>query len=157
MPTTPSKLSVLKEELDRSIKWFHDEADRHKILYRRCRYSVFALMASATVLAAVTLALPEQYRPISNVAVVVVTALSGIITSVEGLRKPGDLWQDERSFEYALRDIRRNVEFYIVDENETEVEKHFQQVQAVLRASGDKWLSHIRAATQRGNEQQGNG
>lgn len=143
-----SRVLILKNELAAAIGWFHAEADKHKRLYRQYRYMVFTLTALATVLAAAGSAVPESYRPSMNVLVVVVTATSGVVTALEGLRKPGDLWQNERSFEYALLDLQRDLVFRSAEDASFEPSEHFDRLQEILRASGDKWLSHIRTASQ---------
>src|SRR5215471_7745511 len=101
------RLSILKSELNKSIEWFHREADKHKKVHRFYRYSVFGLTALGTICASIAIILTEERKPIANVCVVAVTALSGLFAALEGLRKPADLWQNERGIEYALMDIQR--------------------------------------------------
>ena len=98
-----SKEDNLKTELEKQIRRFKFESTKHKKLYRCLRYSSLILTGLATVLASVALNY-NVIQDLLNITIVVVTASAGIITSIEGLRKPAELWIHERSVLYALID-----------------------------------------------------
>jgi len=138
-----SKHDRLLAELDDQIGRFDDESTGHKNMYRVFRYLVFTLTASSTALASLSLSFPEMQTAIS-LSIVVITATVGVVTSIEGLRKPGELWVHERATFYNLKDIRRELEFRSADDESTvSVDELFDRMQAVLGAAGEKWRRQI--------------
>ena len=99
-----SKENKLKGELEEQISRFDKESTKHKKLYRLLRYTTLGLTGLATVLASAALTF-AGIQDLLNVTIVVVTASAGVITSIEGLRKPAELWIHERNVLYALKDI----------------------------------------------------
>lgn len=146
----------LRTELDASIAFFKREADKHKRLHERCRYSIFALTALSAILAAAALVVPDKAQKILNVTVVATSALIGAAASVEGMRKPADKWHTERRAEYALLDIKRELEFGIrAASDELKVNDLYVRMAAILKSSGESWSKHLQSA--QGQGQQGLG
>jgi hypothetical protein len=112
-----NKQEYLLAQLDEQIKRFDKESGEHKNMYRELRYIVFALTACSTALASLALAFPAFQSPIS-LAIVVLTTAIGVVTSFEGLRKPGELWIHERTTYYALLDLKRELEYQSAAQNE---------------------------------------
>lgn len=138
-----SKHNQLMAELDVQIKRLDDESSKHKNMYRVFRYLVFALTASSTALASLSLSFQEMQMAFS-LSIVVITATVGVVTSIEGLRKPGELWVHERATYYNLKDIKRELEFRTADDdNPVSVDEFFDRMQAVLGAAGEKWRRQI--------------
>lgn len=136
------KLEILKSQLKEHITFFDEESQKHKRLYRRIRYSIFVLTALSTVLAGLAVVL--DLGPWLNVAVVVTTASIGVLASIEGLRKPAELWLNERSIYHALEDLRREVDFHSVETLSAEtIDAYFSRTQALLNAGSVKWQQHI--------------
>jgi len=80
-------------------------------------------------------------------AIVVVTASAGVITSIEGLRKPAEMWIHERNVLYALKDLQRDMEFKAAATGVTEnVDRYFDQLQYILGASTEKWTKQVTPA-----------
>ncbi|OYY94819.1 MAG: hypothetical protein B7Y41_04410 [Hydrogenophilales bacterium 28-61-23] len=150
------KRKYLLDQLQQKINGFRDDSKQHKNLYRNLRYSVFVLTSISTLLAGLALKFPEVSSSIS-VAIVLVSAAVGVVTSIEGIRKPAELWIHERTTYYALMDLKREVEFKL-DENSTveTVEEYFFKMQEILGASGEKWNRNIAGVTLSNNTKPGN-
>jgi hypothetical protein len=137
------KREYLKVQLKEHAGRFKEDSEEHKRMFRVLRYGAFFLTAVTTALASLALAFPPYNNNIS-VAIVALTALTGVLTSVEGLRKPGELWIHERTTYYALLDLQRQLEFQEGDpEDPSSVDRMFAQLQAILGASGEKWTGQI--------------
>ncbi len=137
------KREYLLNQLEQKIKGFRDDSAEHKALYRNLRYMVFVLTAISTLLAGLALKFPELGSSI-NVAIVFVSAAVGVVTSIEGLRKPAELWIHERTTYYALMDLKREVEFALDTDSSPEMlERYFLRMQEILGASGEKWTRSI--------------
>lgn len=133
----------LRAELDAKIEQFKAQSDRHKHIYRRLRYAVFGLTALSTVLASAAMSAADLQQWL-NLCVVVASALAGLASSVEGLRKPADLWIHERSVYFALLDLRRQIDFLRSDGGELpEIERHFERLQQILASSRQDWSSKV--------------
>ena len=149
------KRKYLLDQLEQKIIGFKDDSKQHKSLYRTLRYAVFILTSISAVLAGLAIKLPEFSSTIS-VAIVLVSAAVGVITSIEGLRKPAELWIHERTTYYALMDLKREVEFKLDENSSPEmIEKYFFKMQELLGASGEKWNRHIANVQQNHNAQPG--
>jgi len=137
------KKAYLLEQLQQKIDQFRDDSKQHKLLYRRLRYCVFVLTSISALLAGLSLKFPDFSQAIS-VLIVFVSATVGVITSIEGLRKPSELWIHERTTYYALMDLRREVEFALDDACSADrVEPYFFKMQQILGASAEKWNRQI--------------
>jgi hypothetical protein len=138
-----SKEERLKIELKYQIKRFGIESTRHKKMYRCLRYSTFVLTGLATVLASLALQFAETQGWI-NIAIVVVTATAGILASIEGLRKPSELWINERNVLYALIDLQREVEYEAAENgNLKNTDEYFTRLQQILGVSKEKWTNLV--------------
>lgn len=139
-----TRLELLRQELALSQAKFEKDSDRHKRMFRGLRFATFVVTALGTCLAALAAACP-QTQPWMNLAVVLLTAAVTVITSYEILRKPSELWIHERTTLYALRDIKRELEFRILDDEDVDqaIAECFERLQNVLRASGDNWIRRV--------------
>jgi hypothetical protein len=136
-----NKLGDFNTMLNEQIEIFGDEAAKHKKLYRNCRYAVSALGAVSAVLAALTFWVDENSI---KLAIVISSAASGFIAFREGLRKPYELWMNERSTSHALLDLQREARFFL-DENSSnkQIEAYFFQMQNIVIASGKTWKAVV--------------
>ena len=133
----------LMTEIKEQIERFDKESTRHKNMYRTFRYTIFLLSGTATVLAGVSLAHP-QMQHLYGVLIVITTALAAFVTSVDGVRKPNELWIHERTTLYQLKDLKRELEFRsVIDKDGVQVADFFQRLQDILGASGKKWSGQI--------------
>ena len=134
-----SKEEKLKKELKDQISKFEKESNKHKNIYRWLRYSAFGLTGLATILASSALQFAETQVWI-NIAIVIVTAIAGILASVEGLRKPSELWINERNVLYALIDLQREVEYEAAETDTLQnPDQYFIRLQQILGVSKEKW------------------
>jgi len=147
-----TKRAFLLTELEAQIKRFDKDSVAHKRLYRAMRYSVFILTALTASLASVAVAYPNYQAKIS-LAIVFLTSLAGIVTSIEGLRKPSELWIHERTTHYALRDLKRQVEYEPEEQQSTVLlDERFARLQSILGAAGDKWQRNIAGGPKAGQK-----
>ncbi|HEX8778111.1 MAG TPA: DUF4231 domain-containing protein [Rhodanobacter sp.] len=138
-----NKQECLAMQLATHIAWFDKESKGHKQLHRKLRYVVFSLTALSTVLAGLALAATRLQAPI-NVAIVLTTATAGLASSVEGLRKPGELWIHERTLLYALKDLKRKLEFCTSEEHDPKiVDTIFSEMQDVLGSARERWSRQV--------------
>lgn len=131
----------LKAEVKRLSQWFDDESKKHKKLFRRTRYVVFALTACSSALAGLALAFPAIQTG-TTIAVIITTAAIGVATSFEGLRKPQELWIRERTTHYALEDLKREM-CYHADPALADVQ--LARLQTILGGSREKWSQDVGA------------
>ena len=149
------KRAYLLEQLEERISYFEGESKQHKKLYRNLRYAVFTLTAVSSLLAGLALKFTEA-NSYFDLAIVFISATIGVVTSIEGLRKPAELWIHERITYYALLDLKREVEFYLNENSPPEVVEHFfRKMQETLGASGEKWNRHIASHTPNPNASSG--
>ena len=138
-----SKEANLIEEVKNQIKKFDDESQKHKSLYRKLRYTALILTGVATVLASVALSFAE-IQSFLNMAIVVVTASTGVITSIEALRKPAELWIHERNILNALKDLKREIDYKSSSTGEIdEIDDYFNKLQQILGSSQEKWTKQV--------------
>ena len=150
------KSAYLVRELEACIKAFDRESTRHKQLFRRLRYIVFGLTACSSALAGLALAFPKIQTG-TTVGIILTTAAIGIVTSVEGLRKPSELWIHERTIHYSLLDLQRALGYYLAADSTNPEESeptspmdtnaYFERLQSILGSSQDKWSRDIAART----------
>lgn len=141
-----SRTDFLRAEVTSQLVHFDNESRKHKNLYRWLRYAVFFLTGISTLLAGAAISFKE-YQTTLNLLVVMATATVGAITSVEGLRKPAELWILERNVYYALKDLQREIEYATSITNSTvDVEKYFERLQQILISSTEKWARHVAPA-----------
>jgi len=140
-----SKEDNLKEELQNQISNFDRESRKHKDLFRLLRYTTLVLTGSATVLASVALTYADIQSWL-NMIIVVVTASAGVITSIEGLRKPAELWIHERNVLYELKDLQREINYQAAATGTIQdTDNYFQQLQQILGSSKEKWTKQVLA------------
>ncbi len=86
--------------------------------------------------------------------ILVVSAVAGVLASLEGLRKADELWIHERTIFYTLSDLKREMEFELKagDMAPATLENFFIRLQTILVNSGDKWSSGIVSNTSAGND-----
>jgi hypothetical protein len=102
---------------------------------------VFSALAS--LLAGLALYLP-QLQTTFNVAILTIGAVSSLVASIEGIRKPDELWIHERHTFHLLNDLKRELEYHNADEiNNEQVDKLFAQLQTILVNAGEKWSADI--------------
>jgi hypothetical protein len=128
---------TLKEEIAR----FDAESTKHKKLHRRCQTGLIALTAITTIVAGMSLILPESSGKAVQFAVICLTAITTAVAAWAEMRRARDLWQHEREVYYALIDIRRGMEFIAANRELTskELEDLFTKIDAVLGSSSQKW------------------
>jgi hypothetical protein len=137
------KRKCLLDQLTEKVNQFEGDSDRHKDLYRGLRYAVFFLTSLSALLAGLSLKFPDS-SPMISVIILLVSAAIGVLTSIEGLRKPSELWIHERTTFYALMDLKREVEFVVDDSASKEVvQQYFFRMQEILGASNEKWNRNI--------------
>ena len=138
-----SKQEFLATELAKNIKHFNDDSTRHKNMYRLLRYIAFTFSAGSTILAGIALAFPH-YQTQLNIAILFASAAIGVASSIEGLRRPHELWVHERSVLYDLRDVERNLAFHAQDVSvPVPVEELYARMQVILQASRDRWRQNV--------------
>lgn len=147
------KRKYLLDQLAEKTVGFKADSEKHKRLYRRLRYSVFLLTSLSALLAGLSLKFPESSAMI-NVLILLFSAAIGVLTSIEGLRKPSELWIHERTTFYTLMDLKREVEFEVDNDTPPEViERYFFRMQDILGASNEKWNRNIVGVRQGQNAQ----
>ncbi len=137
-----SKIDSLRNILSTERDRFDKESTKHKHLYRNCRYTVFALTA-LTALAASLALWATSYQMHLNTLVVATSAIIGIVTSIEGIRKPQELWILERNIYYSLRDFERELEYNGHKLTDAQLDQLFQEIQGLLGASKEKWGQYV--------------
>jgi len=138
-----ARQECLQRQLAVQIERFDRESSRHKRMYRRCRHLVFGLTACSTALAGLALALPAHQATI-NIAVVLATTAIGVVTSIEGLRKPAELWIHERKTFAMLKDLERDLQYRLAAGcDAAALDILFDRMQAVLATAGDQWSREI--------------
>lgn len=140
------RIQLLKN-LDEKINELGKEANRHKDLYRRLRYGLFSLSGFSAVLAGVAAQSPDHSNQI-NLLILVLSSLAGLITSVEGVRKPAELWILERTTYNALLDLKREVEYQFCQAKGVDIDLYFKQMQGILSGAGNQWNQHAKPTQQ---------
>lgn len=138
------KEQILKGELNSKINAFKDDSKEHKKLHRQLRYTAFIFTGILSILSGLALYFPDDAKTI-NIIILAISATSGVLASIEGLRKADELWIHERTTYYTLCDLKRELEFELhgnVDKEKT-LDKYFDRFQKILTNSGEKWSSGI--------------
>jgi hypothetical protein len=129
----------LKSQIQELRERFGSESTKHKKLFRRFRYAIFALTACSSALAGLALAFPTIQTG-TTIAIIATTAAIGVATSVEGLRKPHELWIRERTTFYELTDLQREMTYRA---DPALMDKHFARLQSILGSSREKWSQDV--------------
>ncbi len=136
-------LDFLKTELNSQIDRFEKESTKHKKMYRHIKYLIFGLSGISTVLAGIAVG-SSAIQYYLNIVILITTATIGIVNSIEGLRKPSELWIMERNLFYSLKDLKRDLEFDLEENNGSiSVRNYFDRMQNLLNAAGDKWTKNV--------------
>jgi hypothetical protein len=136
---------LLKEVLQ-EIDRFELESTKHKNLYRRLRNLALGLTALATILGGASL-YTHHYAHEIGFAIVVVTAVTGVVGAVEGYRKPSELWMIERNIFHTLNDLKREIEYFGPESADTDrLDKYFARLQDILYSSSQSWSRNIKKA-----------
>lgn len=139
-----TKYERLITEIRAEIARFDKESTAHKRLFRRLRYAALVLTGVATILGSITLVVPNADRW-SGFLIVVVTVAAGAFTAIEGIRKPSELWLIERNIFHTLNDLRREIEYYGVDDSDDKrLDVYFSRLQDILYSSSQKWSKSIK-------------
>ncbi|MDN3689041.1 DUF4231 domain-containing protein [Cyclobacterium jeungdonense] len=136
-------IDFLKSELDSQIERFEKESTKHKRMYRWIKNTTFILAGVSTVLAGIAVG-SETSQYYLTIGILVTTAAISILNSIEGLRKPGELWIMERNLFNALKDLKRDMEFDL-EENKgaIPVSDYFDKMQSLLNSAGEKWIQKV--------------
>ncbi len=138
-----SKEESLRDELKKLVDKFEKASDKHKSLYRIYRYTALVLTGLATILSSIALT-SFGIQNFLNIAIVCATASAGVITSIEGLRKPAELWIHERNILYALIDLQREMDYEASSTGSIEnVDDYFSKLQRILGSSQEKWTGYV--------------
>jgi hypothetical protein len=79
-----------------------------------------------------------------NIGVVLATVAVGVVTSIEGLRKPSELWIQERNVFHALQDLKRELNFKAIKApDDLNLGDFFSRMQSILAASTEKWTNSL--------------
>jgi hypothetical protein len=138
------KYDYLIAQLDELIERFDRESKKHRIMYRGFRYFVFILTGISTVLASSSLTAPPEIHNALSLSIVVITAIVAIVTSIDGLRKPGELWVHEQTIRNQLKDIKRAMEFHFTENSDSRsVDAFFDLMQRALGGAEETWREKI--------------
>lgn len=136
-----TKEQALRLILKNDIQWFHDEAGKHKRVYRQCASCVIVLTAVTTITASLGLALDKQYGRAIQFIVVALTATTTAVSAWSEMRSARELWRHEREVEYALKDILRDLDYRsagaIADDKY--LDDCFNRASSVIGSSSSKW------------------
>lgn len=136
-------IDFLKSELDAQIERFEKESTKHKKMYRWIKNTTFILAGVSTVLAGIAVG-SETSQYYLTIGILVTTAAISILNSMEGLRKPGELWIMERNLSNALKDLKRELEFDLEENKDVaSVSEYFGKMQALLNSAGEKWIQKV--------------
>ena len=138
-----TKQEFLAAELTKHIAHFNSDSTRHKIMYRGLRYVAFIFSATSTILAGIALAYPELQTGL-NISILFASAAIGVASSIEGLRRPQELWVHERSVLYELRDVERDLQYRSQDEvSALQIDELYGRMQSILQSSREKWRQSV--------------
>jgi hypothetical protein len=140
-----TEIDFFREELESRIKHFEKESSKHKVMYRKIKYAIFVLTGLSTVLAGIAVG-SENARYFINIAILIVTATVSVVSSVEGLRKPNELWIMERSIYHSLKDLRREFEWeFARSKGSINTEDMFYKMQNILTSAGENWSKNMQS------------
>ena len=137
------KEEVFLEQINSKIEKFDSDSSNHKKLHRTFRYFIFIFAAVTSVFSGLALSFPEVQTNL-NIMILLIGAASGIITSIEGLRRPFDLWIMERNLYYSLLDLKEDFEYQATDNGKINIDDYHIKMQEILNASKEKWVKKIK-------------
>ena len=144
MGSESNKIEYLVQELENKIKVFKEHSTKHKNIYRVARYFIYLLTASLSILAGLALYYPQSSALI-NISILILSAVVGLLTSYESLRKADALWVHERTIQYQLTDLKRELLFESAGSNlePPVLRQYFDKLQVILGNSGKTWSDDI--------------
>jgi len=144
MQAETSKIKYLSAEIQRKIDDFSKHSNKHKNIYRVVRYLIYLLTASLSILAGLALYYPQSSALI-NISILILSAVVGLLTSYESLRKADALWVHERTIQYQLTDLKRELLFESAGSNlePPVIRQYFDKLQVILGNSGKTWSDDI--------------
>ncbi len=144
------KFKELNSRLESCIAHFDAEASKHKRLFRLLRYGVFGLTALSTILAGMSAA--DIWDHWIKIILVAVTSATSLLASIEGLRKPADLWLNERSVCHGLHDLKREVDYLATGTiDEKTLDECFRRMQTLLSDGSIRWKQQLQPGADKGN------
>lgn len=139
MAKTEKLLALMNER----ISALREDSKGHKQLHRRYQYASIGLTVLSATLGGLALYEPAINKEV-NLAIVVASAAIAAIASLDGLRKPAQMWVHERVTYYRLIDLKREIEFKTESTiSESEIDDYFERFQIILSASADTWHNNI--------------
>lgn len=143
---TAESAQQFRKELERLVERFRRESEKHKRLYRRLRYLIFCLTGCATVLSSLALTFKDA-QPWLNIGVVLASVAVSVVTSIEGMRKPSELWILERNLFHGLSDLKREMDVKIGETSAAlDLDRCFDRMQLILSQSTEKWTRQFQPA-----------
>lgn len=137
-----SKNDYYMTNINKKIEKFNKESTKHKNHHRYYRYGVFLLAAITSILSGAALGFTNIQTEL-NFLIVVIGAIAGVVTSIEGLKRPHDLWIMERNVYYSLLDLKEEYEFETNENQESIVDEYFYRMQQILNSSKEKWTKKV--------------
>ncbi len=137
-----NKAERLRVELEGLIEKFKVESTRHKLMSRKLKYLLFALTGCATVFSSIALKF-GKLEPWMDLGVVLVSVCGNVSSSIDALRKPGELWIHERNTLHALSDLKRELEYEASENTNISVDLYFNRMQSILSTSTKQWTSQV--------------
>lgn len=125
-------------QITRKINRLELESVKHKRMHRRFRYTVILLTALTSVLAGIALSF-EAVQTEMQISILIIGALSGVVNSVEGIRRPFDLWMMERNVYYSLVDLKEEFDYELSSGDAVNLDAYHRQMQEILNLSRESW------------------
>lgn len=130
------------KQIDEKIDKFRRESNKHKNLHRRFRYLIFSFAALTSVCSGLAI-YTVSYQTEINILILVIGALTGLVTSLEGIRSPADLWVMERDVLYCLTDLKEDYLYQTAGESTVDTDKYHKRMLEILNSSKEKWLNDL--------------
>ncbi len=133
-----SKEEVFLRQINDKILNFDRASSHHKLLYRIYRYILIAFVAITSISSGLALSF-DWLQTELNIVILVVGALSGVVTSIEGMRQPLELWRIERNTYYSLLELKEKYECLTADSSQEDINYYHQRMEEILNASKKTW------------------
>lgn len=131
------------EQISRKIKRLELESKKHKHMHRQFRYTVILLTALTSILAGVALSF-ESVQTEMQITILIIGAISGVVNSVEGIRRPFDLWIMERNVYYSLVDLKEEFDYEVSADVLVDIDAYHQRMQEILNLSRESWSQIVK-------------
>jgi hypothetical protein len=100
-------------------------------------------LAVSTALAGVAAAFSE-WGKVLNLLIVGTTTVAGVLTSLEAMRKPAELWILERGTYHTLKDLKEELDFQSAEgDRSLDLDDYFKRMRSIISAAEQKW--HLQA------------